>query len=481
MPVVRASLPGEELLSPRQKVEISSKNQKSDSDGAAASVLDTLEGKDGAQTATFQTGASSSTKPRDLSMFTRRFHLKKTASTVPSRGPASGIQKRKKGQRPDIAVFVEKARESKKTDNPLDIGHRGADSQASLKVRSDGIPVVQPLRVQPRKRPGTGTRAVVKKKDAEQGGQQSVQPDLATSLETGVSMDSEPSQRDHGPSQLSEDLQRSTLQPSTLQQALDSATRLDVSHPASQPSVVPQTPTRKPQNPYSYLLETAPGNKAEAANPDSPRDRSPPAPTPRAKSKVPPLDFKNPYPYGPETVPGKDADAESGEDEDDYVYDTYIRQRAHAGSATAGMESLRLGSGEYGDSRKIGIIVITQEDEKLWETYGIDEGKDEDWDSEDEDENGEMATPLCQFGGEGLCFCIAAEDYHANDYPDDELDSDDEFGRGAYRHRRNASDAEEFDEETGNWSDEEAHPWNQRNPWALRCGEGSGSDDELSD
>lgn len=76
---------------------------------------------------------------------------------------------------------------------------------------------------------------------------------------------------------------------------------------------------------------------------------------------------------------------------------------------------------------------------------------------------------------------ITAEDYHANDYPDDELDSDDEFGRGAYRHRRNASDAEEYDEDTGNWSDEGAHPWNQRNPWALRHRNFSDSDEDSSD
>lgn len=43
-----------------------------------------------------------------------------------------------------------------------------------------------------------------------------------------------------------------------------------------------------------------------------------------------------------------------------------------------------------------------------------------------------------------------AEDYYGNDYPEDEVNSDDEFGRGAYNYRHAASDVEEF-----GWSDEE--------------------------
>ena len=43
-----------------------------------------------------------------------------------------------------------------------------------------------------------------------------------------------------------------------------------------------------------------------------------------------------------------------------------------------------------------------------------------------------------------------AEDYYGNDYPEDEVNSDDEFGRGAYNYRHAASDDEEF-----GWSDED--------------------------
>lgn len=59
------------------------------------------------------------------------------------------------------------------------------------------------------------------------------------------------------------------------------------------------------------------------------------------------------------------------------------------------------------------------------------------------------------------CLCIkfgliaeAAEDYYGNDYPEDELESDDEFGRNAYKYRENASEDEEYDEDLNAWSDD---------------------------
>lgn len=41
-----------------------------------------------------------------------------------------------------------------------------------------------------------------------------------------------------------------------------------------------------------------------------------------------------------------------------------------------------------------------------------------------------------------------AEDYYTADYPDDEVESDDEYGRDPYLYRNgNASDLEEYDED----------------------------------
>ena len=47
----------------------------------------------------------------------------------------------------------------------------------------------------------------------------------------------------------------------------------------------------------------------------------------------------------------------------------------------------------------------------------------------------------------------AAEDYYGNDYPEDEIDSDDEYDRDAYKYRKYVSDDEEYDEETVSRSD----------------------------
>ena len=56
-----------------------------------------------------------------------------------------------------------------------------------------------------------------------------------------------------------------------------------------------------------------------------------------------------------------------------------------------------------------------------------------------------------------------AEGYYGNDYPDEEIDFDDEFNANAYQYRTTASDDEEFDvEESAYWSDDDA---NKQSPW----------------
>ena len=57
-----------------------------------------------------------------------------------------------------------------------------------------------------------------------------------------------------------------------------------------------------------------------------------------------------------------------------------------------------------------------------------------------------------------------AEDFYGADYPEEEVDSDDEYDRDAYKYRYNASDDEEYDSEAGVWSDEEdlRYPWQKK-------------------
>ncbi|KAI9691545.1 MAG: hypothetical protein M1822_007616 [Bathelium mastoideum] len=120
--------------------------------------------------------------------------------------------------------------------------------------------------------------------------------------------------------------------------------------------------------------------------------------------------------------------------DNDYVYDTYIRYRTDLTQWQVGHESPE--NGTYG------ILVIDEDDQPLWEEFIDDEeGSEKDWNSEDEDEN--------------------AEDFYGADYPEEEVDVDDEYDTGAYNYRYNASDDEQYDSETIAWSDEEElrYPW----------------------
>jgi hypothetical protein len=47
-----------------------------------------------------------------------------------------------------------------------------------------------------------------------------------------------------------------------------------------------------------------------------------------------------------------------------------------------------------------------------------------------------------------------AEDNPRNDYPEDEVSSEDEYGQSAYKYRHGASDDEEYDAEAGPGDDE---------------------------
>ena len=83
-------------------------------------------------------------------------------------------------------------------------------------------------------------------------------------------------------------------------------------------------------------------------------------------------------------------DAQNSESQDDFVYDTYLRTKKqpkvgyhpdHPMNIDHQLESIADG--------KVGILVIGEQDEAVWETYAEDEESDnKDWNSEDEDENG---------------------------------------------------------------------------------------------
>jgi len=95
-------------------------------------------------------------------------------------------------------------------------------------------------------------------------------------------------------------------------------------------------------------------------------------------------------------------------DGDDYVIETYIREPL-------------LPDGPL-PTGTIGLLVLDDDDDDWWNG---DDSSSEKFDTDDEDEN--------------------AEDYYANDYPEDELSEDDELGRNVYQRKyRHGSDEEEW-------------------------------------
>ncbi|KAL9598969.1 MAG: hypothetical protein Q9219_004152 [cf. Caloplaca sp. 3 TL-2023] len=118
------------------------------------------------------------------------------------------------------------------------------------------------------------------------------------------------------------------------------------------------------------------------------------------------------------------------EDPEDFVFDVYVRQTEHVSEPTT---NGTLGAALVkADPDRIGVLVVEDEDQEIWELYG-DESSDEEWNSEEEDEN--------------------AEDYYGNDYPEDELDSDDEYDKATYKHWHSAFE-EDMDDDI-DWFDDE--------------------------
>lgn len=76
------------------------------------------------------------------------------------------------------------------------------------------------------------------------------------------------------------------------------------------------------------------------------------------------------------------------ESEKDFVYDTYIRSSGQVVSTPKDMTEPRVSELENIDNNRIGILVIDDEDQEIWETFAEEEESDKEWNSEEEDENG---------------------------------------------------------------------------------------------
>ncbi|KAK6437383.1 hypothetical protein LTR95_006417 [Oleoguttula sp. CCFEE 5521] len=130
----------------------------------------------------------------------------------------------------------------------------------------------------------------------------------------------------------------------------------------------------------------------------------------------------------PEAMSPSPDDAMDVSPDSDHVFDTYVLAVAGADEIMddAPHSALNLDN--------VGYLVISEDDEKLWEELMEQE---EEIDLEVDDEEDENA-----------------EDHYGADYPSDELASEDELDRGAYGYRHHAgSDDEQYDK--ASWSDED--------------------------
>ncbi|PHH69892.1 hypothetical protein CDD80_6385 [Ophiocordyceps camponoti-rufipedis] len=120
---------------------------------------------------------------------------------------------------------------------------------------------------------------------------------------------------------------------------------------------------------------------------------------------------RHPEPEQSEDVVMDDASDGVSDDDDEWIVEEYVRIPANSVAVDVSPSD-------------IGVLVLDDEDESLLFFGSLEE--DEDDAEDDEDEN--------------------AENHYTADYPEEEVQSDDEFGRGAYDYRCGASDDEEFDE-----------------------------------
>ncbi|KAI0549455.1 hypothetical protein F4679DRAFT_547292 [Xylaria curta] len=144
------------------------------------------------------------------------------------------------------------------------------------------------------------------------------------------------------------------------------------------------------------------------------------------KPKAPAKRYAERHPEEVQTPVDKemvDADIETSDSDDgDYIIETYVRVPASS-------------MGEHVPPQSVGLLVFDAEPD-LEFFYGEDDESEDEWAEDEEDEN--------------------AENYYTADYPDEEVATDDEFGKNPYAFRNgNASDLEEYDVESDDQFDEE--------------------------
>ncbi len=285
--------------------------------------------------------ATTATAGRPSPFNPRRFHLIKSTSTPFPQGPI-GIQKRKKGVKSDIAVFVEREARLQKSKSLLHLlAVTAHDQEVESSVEPSGRKPGSPEEITtPRRRPNAS--ATERQWRADNWSRaKAVGPFANPSSRTGTSIETQSSLWDYDSTQLVEQLQEIARQESSKY----------------------TTPETSPKRGATNKLKSRP--------------------------KVPALRYAARHPEDSpisDTAATMDLSSDVGDDSD-YVYDTYIRQ---PGEPIIVDNDVNMETAEPEDflQGKVGLLVITEEDQERWEAFAEDDDSEKDWNSEEEDENG---------------------------------------------------------------------------------------------
>ena len=355
VPIVRSTVPENGVTVAVETVRSTGRDDQVLEYTGASTRFQKIPGQEGG-------GTRSPEKPRE----TRRFHLRKPArdaSPVKHATP-KGIQKRKRGLGDDLPVFSEKKILGLRLMARPQIA---TDQRSSLSDRSRSEDRIENVPSAHRKRPII-TPAEKKWREANwKPTQQSGKTEMAENAEANrVGLN--PIQKDVTSLQLAAQLQQFAMEQTPEHQTTARA-------PGTQPGRQPLK--RQPRSPPPRRHE---GN-GDAMETESTR-------APETQPYLMALTDKlQGYFHAHDMIACVESDEDSG---GEWVTDTYVRypnleygqdqaQPGHKPNPT--LSNLK-------DSGAIGLLVIPDEDEELWESYAQDQNSDNEVDSDEDDENG---------------------------------------------------------------------------------------------
>ena len=109
--------------------------------------------------------------------------------------------------------------------------------------------------------------------------------------------------------------------------------------------------------------------------------------------------------------------------------------------------------------KNFGFLVLDGQSD-IEEFYSAEIASDEDEDYDEEDENGRLLAQSI----EGCKLTLLAENHYSADYPDEEVESDDEYDRNPYQYAADDDDAAAFSDD----SDGTKYPWKKKPAWLKK-------------